>query len=92
VAIDGAQCLHAVHIGVVNVCGCLGLRVLHECDMVPLVRHFSAAAQRSVNGAVRLPIVALKRSTTRINEKIEAIFVGKRRWPRPEDRGGRVIG
>ena len=60
--------------------------------MVPLVRHFSAAAQRSVNGAVRLPIVALESRSTRNNEKIEAVFVGKRRWPRPEDRGARQTG
>ena len=72
-------------------CWRLGLRVLHECDVMPLVHHFSASAQRSVNGAVRLPIVALERSTPE-NVKVEAVFVGKRRWPRPEDRGVRHIG
>src|SRR3954454_17757178 len=90
-AIEGGECVHAVDISLINVCWCYGLRVLHECDMMPLIYYFSASAQRSVDGAIRLAIVALERSTTPINEKVEAVFVGNRRWPGPKDRGVRLI-
>ncbi len=60
--------------------------------MVPLVHHISASAQRSVNSAVRLPIVALESRATWNSKKVEAVFVRKRRWPRPEDRGARQTG
>ena len=58
---------------------------------MPLVHPHSASAQRLVNGAVRRPIVAMERST-RFSVKVEAVFVGIRRWSRPEDRVARLIG
>jgi hypothetical protein len=58
--------------------------------MMPLVHHQSASAQRLVNDAVRVPIVALERSARSI-VKVEAVYVGII-GPRPEDRVVRLIG